>query len=1071
MHPPFIVFAADNSAWLVDPDQVRSSVLLLIALAGLALFGGVLYLVGVIDLLVWFAGSVVRGGTRAGFRVWEAVLSWASWPLFLGLQIVLLGVGIAAAGAWPWVAVACALVPLGMGLAACLTYMFIDVERYEVARGYKALHNPLKGQRLATELARYGSQVEVPLLASAAVGMIGGFALLNFGAFRLYGTRWYSAPAADVIYLDFLVSALVHLLSVLDLLNLANTHHLARVAVARPAAPVASAMLMGFKSFFTLVLLQQIFASVRKGRLLAETVADFWSPHEPIHERARAALPQYGAVALGPLLLSLRETETLTREQREQLPQVLATIGPTAVPTLVHHLDDPNEHVRSVAVSTLGLLRAGATLPKMVARAHDPSDLVRLSLAQALGEIADASARPAQRTVRRRREWRAWRLLSARRWNTAPAVEPARAAIPALRSALADPSAAVRSVAAASLGRFGPALAAELAPDLLGLFNDPDETVRERAAEALGRLGAGDPASVAALVALLADPGPAIRVVAARALGALRAAACPAVPELVRLLNDPDESVRTAAAEAVGQIGKLCDESTNSLTESLTSDDNVVRARTAEALGSIGGAAAGVAPVLVEAAADKNDQVRAKAVEALGKIGEAAAEVAVPRLVRALRDPDNWVSALAAEALGEMGTAADEAVPALVRSLAHRNAQVRSNAAESLGKLGPIARPAVPALEKAATDEDAGVRARAVRALGEVGTPTPTTATVVRAALADPDPPTRAAAVDALGAWGSADEPTRATLLALLEDANDEVKVRTARVLPKFLEGTPEVIERLAHRLTTDDSDWVRAEAARALGQYGPAAVSAGPALLRAAQTGEAGLREEAMRALVIAQPPEAATAFTSGIRDAEPAVRKLASAGWRKATDVPEEAIPALIEALHDPETLVRANAAHAVGRLDPVPTEAVPLLAECALAPDAGLRLNAALALQAVPGSAAADALHPLLDDPSPRLRLVAARRLLGDNPNDASAASAVADALAGSAPGVRQSAFELIESSSSAAGSVLNALRERAQQETDPETGGLITEAIARLEPMTVAEVETATKPEPLVESATG
>ena len=105
--------------------------------------------------------------------------------------------------------------------------------------------------------------------------------------------------------------------------------------MARPAAGPASALLALFKSFFTLVLLQQIFASVRQGRLLAETIADFWSPHEPIHERARAALPQYGAGALGPLLVSLRSAEALTREQREQLPQILATIGPAAIPDLV----------------------------------------------------------------------------------------------------------------------------------------------------------------------------------------------------------------------------------------------------------------------------------------------------------------------------------------------------------------------------------------------------------------------------------------------------------------------------------------------------------------------------------------------------------------------------------------------------------------------------------------------------------------------------------------------------------------------------------------------------------------
>ena len=35
---------------------------------------------------------------------------------------------------------------------------------------------------------------------------------------------------------------------------------------------------------------------------------------------------------------------------------------------------------------------------------------------------------------------------------------------------------------------------------------------------------------------------------------------------------------------------------------------------------------------------------------------------------------------------------------------------------------------------------------------------------------------------------------------------------------------------------------------------------------------------EEAMRAMAVAQPPEAAEAFTSGLRDAEAQVRKLAS-------------------------------------------------------------------------------------------------------------------------------------------------------------------------------------------------
>ena len=63
----------------------------------------------------------------------------------LGIQLALLTTGVVAAGSLPALTVACALGPLGIGLAACLAYMFIDVERYEVVRGHKALHNPMKG--------------------------------------------------------------------------------------------------------------------------------------------------------------------------------------------------------------------------------------------------------------------------------------------------------------------------------------------------------------------------------------------------------------------------------------------------------------------------------------------------------------------------------------------------------------------------------------------------------------------------------------------------------------------------------------------------------------------------------------------------------------------------------------------------------------------------------------------------------------------------------------------------------------------------------------------------------------
>lgn len=1054
----FVRHVAVASCGLAEPEPTRSSTFILVALLAIAFVAFALLRLGVIGWVLGIAGGLIRRAIQSGFRTWERFLAWMPWPLFLALQIAFLSVGAAAADSLPLFAIVCALAPLAVGLVACLAYMFIDIERYEVARGYKALHDPMKGQRLATELSRYGHQVGLPLLGAAAVGMVGGFALLNFALFGLFGSRWYVPPGREAIYFDFLASAILHLLSVVDLLNVAASYNFERIAVARPAGGFASGLLAVFRSFFTLVLLQQIFASVRKGRLLAETIADFWSPHEPIHQRARNSLPQYGGAALGPLLLSLRTAETLTREQREQLPAVLATIGPAAIPHLLFHLDDSNEHVRAVAVATLGRLRVVQAVGYLTKLGEDPSDLVRLSLAEALGEIGSQAVPAEQRVLSR-----STRLLGRFLGRRAPLLhtpDPIGAAFRTLQSALGDRTAAVRAQAANSLGFLGPS-AGDAVADLIGLLSDSDETVRGNAATALGQVGASNAETVPALAALLEDASPALRAGGAAALGSLRAVAAPAVPFLVPLLQDRDETVRKAAADAVGRIGVLTEAATEILTNGLSSSDNVVRARAAEALGDIGQAAADTASALVAAAEDDNDRVRGKAIQALGKIGEAASEIAVPRLVRALKDPDNWVSALAAEALGEMGNGADGAIPALARSLKHVNPQVRANAAEALAKLGTAAASVVPALQKAAVDEDGGVRLGALRALGAAGPPSPQSAQVVRAALADPDPEARAAAAEAFGLWGEADDATRAEILLLLDDANDAVKARTIRVLPKLAgAAAPGVVESLTHRLGEDDSDWVRVEAARALGQFGSAAVPAGAALLRAAQTGEAGLREEAMRALALSQPPEAAEAFASGLRDAEPQVRKLASAGWRKAVAVPDEAIPALIEALHDPDVRVRSNAAHAIGRLDPVPAEAIPLLQECVAHSDIGLRLSAALALQAVTGAAAVEALYPFLGDPNPRIRLIAARCALIENNADTAAIEAVAKSLVVSEAGIRKAAMELIETVRLPAATLLGILQGETSEAAGSTENDSLAESIEWLR--TRAEAEAASEP---------
>jgi HEAT repeat protein len=1045
-----------NALSVIHWQELDSSALVLITLAALGVVTAILFQIGLLGWALHLAGAVVRRSVQAGFDLWRRLFAWADWLRFFALVLGLFGLGWAGGAALPWLWVLCGSALLIIGVTACLAYMFIDLERYEVGHGYKALHNPLKGQTLAVNLVRYGHQVGVPLLIAATVAMICGFAMLNQGLYHTVGREWYTLSAdKPPRFLDFLAYPLNNLFRIVDLLDLAGSYHFLQATYVRPVKWPASALLVAFKTFFTLVLLQQIFASLRQGRLLAETIAEFWSPHEPIHERARGALPQHGVGIVRPLLASLRSVPPLTKEQRDVLPVILAQLGPACIPALLGHLEEPHEVVRAVAAAALGRLRSLDALPELIRLREDPSELVRQSVVEALGIIGG----PGGQAVRRRSWFR--RRSTPRRWfggrertPDAHQLDRVESAVATLRSALADASAAVRIGAVQALGLIGHAAAA-VTPDLIASLQDSDETVRCRAAEALGKIGGGEEATVPALVALLEDPSPQVKDATAQALGALKKEAAEAVPALVPLLQDREESVRQAAAEAIGRVGPLTEKATESLAEGLSSPDTVVRARTAEALGTIGAAAGGAAPALVEALSNGTDQVRAKAAEALGKIGEAAAEAAVPSLVRALRDKDDWVSALAAEALGEMGGVADQAVPVLVRSLRHISPHVRANAAEALGKMGAAAAVALPALEAVAKDEDGGVRSQAVRALGEIGQLTPPSGQVIRTGLEDADPLVRAAAVEAVGKWGEVDEATTKTLLALLEDPNDQVKVQVTRVLPKLVGPTTAVVGGLCRRLLEDDSVWIQESAALALGQLGPGAAAAGGALLRAAQTAEATVREQAMRAVALIQPPETAAAFTSGLKDASGEIRKVASGGWMKAAEIPEEVIPALVEALQDPEVQVRANAAHALARLDSLPGEAIPLLVECTADPNDGLRMNAAVALKGAPLGAVGDVFRHLIEDANSRVRLIAAGSLLAQEPDNPQAAPVVVAALSDPAVRLRRVALEAIASLGPRGAAFLASLRQGLAQEDDPEMRESMACLIERLESQVAEE----------------
>src|SRR5207248_3342794 len=144
--------------------------------------------------------------------------------------------------------------------------------------------------------------------------------------------------------------------------------------------------------------------------------------------------------------------------------------------------------------------------------------------------------------------------------------------------------------------------------------------------------------------------------------------------------------------------------------------------------------------------------------------------------------------------------------------------------------------------------------------------------------------------------------------------------------------------------------------------------------------------REQALRSLVQIEPSDGFVVFAEALKDPEPPVRRLASAGLMKQKDLPPEVVLLLPDGLSDPDVQVCSNMAHVCSRLEALPPALVPLLLGLTASPDDGLRLNALRALRNVPIAGGEPLLVRLLEDPNQRIALQAAAVLLSHDANAA-------------------------------------------------------------------------------------
>ncbi len=188
---------------------------------------------------------------------------------------------------------------------------------------------------------------------------------------------------------------------------------------------------------------------------------------------------------------------------------------------------------------------------------------------------------------------------------------------------------------------------------------------------------------------------------------------------------------------------------------------------------------------------------------------------AIPVLTRALTDDDedDRVRMHTASALGEMGPQAAEATPSLIQALKQHNEMVAKWAALALGKIGPGAKDAVPALIDAMKGGDWDMRCCAAEALGQIGPGAKAAVPALEEALKDEH--ARFYAAEALAKLGLPDKALP-VLIALLEHESPSFRKAAAKTLGEIGPPAKAAVPALREALK-DKTHYVRKAAAAAL--------------------------------------------------------------------------------------------------------------------------------------------------------------------------------------------------------------------------------------------------------------
>jgi HEAT repeat protein len=450
-------------------------------------------------------------------------------------------------------------------------------------------------------------------------------------------------------------------------------------------------------------------------------------------------------------------------------------------------------------------------------------------------------------------------------------------------------------------------------------------------------------------------------------------------------------------AEFVTQPGAAAAEDVPALIATLENKDWTIRLETAQILGQMGPAGKAAVPALHHALRDTQASVRLRAAEALTAIDPSSKEAGTV-LLNLLNAPEATIRKGAAAALGNAGGASAAVVLSLDEALRDTDARVRWAAADALNRFGPEAAKAVPALIVAVNDPVLTVRSAAIDALGSIGLKAQAAMPLLNRLVRKNDGPLRASSAAALY------HIDRRQAQAAIPVFVDELRQNDTRLrwhglyyLRKMIREAKEAIPVPALISALADADFgVRGMAAWVLGEIGPRAEPAVPALVNALAANDVWMRTASAPALVKIIGTKATVAIPvlidglvdeDDVDDREEILRALQTMGraanqalptlvwlakqeprlrgvaaetmWRVSLEA-EMPLKMLLQELKEPSTQARIDAARILGTVGPDARAAVPALSVMAQESDLELAEAGLEALRRIDPSSWAAALR---------------------------------------------------------------------------------------------------------------